>query len=71
MWMEQATSLGSPEIYGVLLQKMCQHFYHIHPILLIEHCQTPKVSLVIYNLRMWSARNLLQLMHNTMSPWLY
>jgi predicted membrane chloride channel (bestrophin family) len=46
-------NVGSPKIYGVLLQKLCQRFCHIHPILLIEHYQTPKVSLVIYSLRMW------------------
>ncbi len=53
MRMEQAMNVGSPKIYGVLLQKLCQRFCHIHPILLIEHYQTPKVSLVIYSLRMW------------------
>jgi hypothetical protein len=65
----QATGLRSPKIYGVLLQKMCQCYCHIHPILLIEHYQTPKVNFVIYSLRMWSVRNLLQLMHSTRSPW--
>jgi hypothetical protein len=46
--MEQAIGLGSLEIYKVLLQKMCQHFCHIHFILLIEHHQAPKVCLAIY-----------------------
>jgi hypothetical protein len=44
------------------LQKMCQHFCHIHSILLIEHHQAPKVSLAIYSLKMQLAKNLLQLM---------
>ncbi len=68
---EDGTSNGfkvTKNLWGSITKNV-KCFYHIHPILLIKHYQTPKVNLIIYSLRMWLVSNLLQLMHNTRSPW--